>query len=87
MFTVALVTSNVVDVLSNSISTTNISFSFSLVIDATKVPELLEVSQRYKSIVGQQSIYSQMVFGNDTKNNRLIKISTTTEVKVCMMQF
>lgn len=62
MYTVALVASNVVDVLSNSISTTNISFSFSLVIDATKVPELLEVSQRYKSIVGQQSIYSQMVF-------------------------
>ena len=62
MYTVALVASNVVNVLSNSISTTNISFSFSLVIDATKVPELLEVSQRYKSIVGQQSIYSQMVF-------------------------
>ena len=76
---------------------------FSLEIDAIKVPQLHEVSHRYKSIIGGEYLNHMIEIEGKTKgqivllldgisrkdldNNVLGKINNTIEVIVCVMSF
>ena len=76
---------------------------FSLAIVATKVPQLLEVSHRYKSIIGgeylnhvieiegktkgQINLLLDGISSKDLDNNILSKINNATKVKVCVISF
>ena len=76
---------------------------FSLAINTTKLPQLLEVSHRYKSIIGgefpnhmieiegktkgQINLLLDGISRNDQDNNILGKINNATEVKVCVISF
>ena len=76
---------------------------FSLVIDATKLPQLLELSHRYKSTIGNEypnhmiemegktkcqiNLLLDGISRKDIDNNILGKINNATEVKVIIMSF